>query len=543
MLASLRGQGAADIGRGRPAMWAAPPLAARRLIHLALLGICASLAWVLLIPLLGLGREQDLGVLQILQLLLLAGAGLFALFRWRLVHDRSAAYAGSAALLLGITVPLRQPQPLFDISLSPAWGAMVTSAVVAVVAVLVWRAQSEAPAAPAGSLLQSGLVAAGSVLLAVAIGVLAWDSDPTAALSVSLVVWGGLLALTAAWYARSRQATPQWLAVYALLKVVVAALALASAQQINLVVFVEACVLVLAAAGALLGSEAEARWVLRAHTQANRRVATDLRVSLGAREAEAARLEERLHDVRSSLATIRAADLTLRRHQDDLDEITRETLGTALTSELSRLEDLIRAPAAAAETGETTDFRPVEVLAPLIAAERSHGADISFLVGDLVARGRPSEVATVVHNLLVNARRHAPGSPIIVTGHLEAGRVVLTVEDQGPGVPHEARAQIFLRGQRGRTSAATRGSGLGLFVCARLLAEMGGRIEVRDSRGGGACFVVELPAAESVAGMARGDGNRGIEIGVVAGAAPRDWGREPERAAAPTATAGVDTSV
>lgn len=439
--------------------------------------------------------------MQIVRLLLLSGAGLFAFFRWRLVRDPSAAYAAAAVLLLGITVPLRQPQPLFAISLAPAWAAIVTSAVVSVAAVLVWRAQHRAQAAAAGQLLDSASVAAGLALVVVAIGVLAWASNPAVARMASLAMWVGLLAVTVVWYGRSRRATPQWLAIYAGLVVVVAAIALASAQRSNVLIVVEASLLVLAAASALVGSEAEARWVLRAHTRAGHRMATDLLASLGAREVEAARSEERLHDVRSALATIRAADLTLRRHQDDLDEITRDTLATALTSELSRLENLVR-PAATA-TG-TIDFRPVEVLAPLVAAERSHGADISFAVGDLVARGRPADVAAVVHNLLVNARRHAPGSSITVTGHLEGDRVVLAVEDHGPGVPEEARAQIFLRGQRGPTSAKTGGSGLGLFVSARLMTEMGGSIELRESPGGGACFVVELPVGESLQGMGRG---------------------------------------
>jgi two-component system OmpR family sensor kinase len=495
------------------------------------------LTWVLLIPPLGLGSERDLGALQLARLLLLGGAGLFALFRWRLLRDPSDAYVGAAVLLLGVTVPLRQPQPLFDISLTPAWGAIVTSAVVSAVAVLIWRAQHTTRAAGAKQLDSAPV--AGLMLLAVAIAVVAWDSNPVVARSVSLAMWGGLLALTVLWYGRSRRATPQWLAIYAGLKVVVAALAMASIHETNILVVVEACVLVLAAAGAFVGSEAETRWVVRAHSRANHRVATDLLASLAAREVEGARAEERLHDVRSALATIRAADLTLRRHQDDLDEITRDTLETALTSELSRLDDLIR-PATPASG--TIDFRPAEVLAPLVAAERGHGADISFTVGDLVARGRPADVATVVHNLLVNARRYAPGSPITVTGHLEAGRVVLAVEDHGPGVPQEARAQIFLRGQRGPTSAGTSGSGLGLFVSARLMAEMGGGIELRDSPGGGACFAVELPAGESIAGMARGDGGWGVELGGVGSPAPRYAGRSRERAASLASSGGDRTS-
>lgn len=104
----------------------------------------------------------------------------------------------------------------------------------------------------------------------------------------------------------------------------------------------------------------------------------------------------------------------------------------------------------------------------------------------------------VVLNLLANANRHAPnGTSVTLTSRAaEHDRVVLTVDDQGAGVPAEFRERIFepyfrVPDQRG---AEVPGSGLGLAVARRLLQQMGGRIWVAERPGKGARFCVELRA-------------------------------------------------
>jgi signal transduction histidine kinase len=72
--------------------------------------------------------------------------------------------------------------------------------------------------------------------------------------------------------------------------------------------------------------------------------------------------------------------------------------------------------------------------------------------------------------------------------------VRLTVEDSGPGVPPNVRSRIF--DPFFTTKSPDEGSGLGLSICQRVVAEVGGRIWLEDSSTlGGAKFVVELPAA------------------------------------------------
>ena len=105
----------------------------------------------------------------------------------------------------------------------------------------------------------------------------------------------------------------------------------------------------------------------------------------------------------------------------------------------------------------------------------------------------------VLLNLLDNAVKHAPLGRT-VTVRLEprpAGGAVLAVEDQGPGIPPAERQRIFRPFERGGgdRGSAVAGAGIGLAVVRELVEAQGGRAWVEDAGGGGARFVVELPAA------------------------------------------------
>jgi two-component system OmpR family sensor kinase len=111
--------------------------------------------------------------------------------------------------------------------------------------------------------------------------------------------------------------------------------------------------------------------------------------------------------------------------------------------------------------------------------------------------GSAAEIATLVSDLLVNARVHAPGSAVRLTARVEGDVVSLSVRDWGPGLlPHEA-AHIFERSFRGARSLAdgVPGSGLGLHTARRLARQMHGDLQVRTPPGGGCCFVATLPVA------------------------------------------------
>jgi signal transduction histidine kinase len=107
-------------------------------------------------------------------------------------------------------------------------------------------------------------------------------------------------------------------------------------------------------------------------------------------------------------------------------------------------------------------------------------------------------IAQVLSNLLTNAMKHTPGGTIRVSLRQEADEVVVSIRDEGPGIPAEALAQIFRPGVRlvaPDSGKQSRGAGLGLFIAKGIVDAHGGRIWVESAVGRGATFFVSLSQA------------------------------------------------
>lgn len=102
----------------------------------------------------------------------------------------------------------------------------------------------------------------------------------------------------------------------------------------------------------------------------------------------------------------------------------------------------------------------------------------------------------VVDNLLSNAIKYGSGKPIRLKALSRGGRVTLTVQDHGIGIPEEAHERIFNRFERAVPVTHISGFGLGLYIAKRIIAAHGGKIWVRSEPGKGATFVVELPLGQ-----------------------------------------------
>jgi two-component system phosphate regulon sensor histidine kinase PhoR len=112
----------------------------------------------------------------------------------------------------------------------------------------------------------------------------------------------------------------------------------------------------------------------------------------------------------------------------------------------------------------------------------------------------------VLVNLLDNAIKHSPLDREVVAG-LEFGgeRVMLWVEDEGPGIPPAEQERIFERFYRigSELRRETQGVGLGLSIVKHLVEVHGGKVSVHSQSGEGSRFVVELPAASAPAEKAK----------------------------------------
>lgn len=101
-------------------------------------------------------------------------------------------------------------------------------------------------------------------------------------------------------------------------------------------------------------------------------------------------------------------------------------------------------------------------------------------------------IEQIVTNLVSNAFKHAPRSPVrVVVAPQGDDRATLSVVDSGPGIRPEERVRIFERFTQLPSSGG--GLGLGLWIVAQIVEALGGGIRIENAPVNGACFVVELP--------------------------------------------------
>ena len=204
------------------------------------------------------------------------------------------------------------------------------------------------------------------------------------------------------------------------------------------------------------------------------------------------------HELRSPLARLRmAAEILAEGNLEDPDRLSalREQLQRDVAALDAGVEELLlvsRLDLMAAEDA----WMEVDLLA--IAAEEAAAqteAQVDVAGDSLLVRGHDRSLRHLVRNLIANALRHAPGSPVDVSvERAPQGGVRLEVRDRGPGIPVADRARIFEPFTRGGGSEL--GLGLGLAIVQQIAVHHGGSAEAVDREGGGATFRINLPGAE-----------------------------------------------
>jgi two-component system sensor histidine kinase KdpD len=104
-------------------------------------------------------------------------------------------------------------------------------------------------------------------------------------------------------------------------------------------------------------------------------------------------------------------------------------------------------------------------------------------------------VERILINLIENANKYAPGSPIEVAGRIRGDMAEIRVVDHGPGIPPDQRERVFERFTQVEASQtrSVGGTGLGLSIVRSLAEAMDGRADVDETPGGGATFIIDLP--------------------------------------------------
>jgi signal transduction histidine kinase len=205
------------------------------------------------------------------------------------------------------------------------------------------------------------------------------------------------------------------------------------------------------------------------------------------------------HELRTPLTSIRANLDAVRRNPDMPGEqrqaILAETSATQdrLVALLDALQALARGDAAAALPRQEVDLAEIVDAAADSARRRHPGANVSVELpeGAQLVRGWPDGLRLLADNLIENALRHGGATVRVRVEAAPAGSIILSVDDDGPGVPPAERTLVFERFARG-SGAAGPGSGLGLALVAQQAALHDGRVDVSDSPLGGARFTVTI---------------------------------------------------
>jgi two-component system OmpR family sensor kinase len=210
------------------------------------------------------------------------------------------------------------------------------------------------------------------------------------------------------------------------------------------------------------------------------------------------------HELRTPLASIRGyAELT-RRGNYDLPQDVTHSLGRVESEAVrmtSLVEDLLLL--ARLDAGRDIETAPVDLSRLLVdcvsdahVAGSDHEFELDLPDDPVMIEGDVQRIHQVFANLLANARVHTPaGTHVSVTlASKGPGGAVVTIADDGPGIPADLQDDLFERFARGDTSRAraTGSTGLGLAIVRAVVDAHGGAVSVSSSSEG-TTFTVELP--------------------------------------------------
>ncbi|MBM2616218.1 DUF4118 domain-containing protein [Actinoplanes sp. LDG1-06] len=208
------------------------------------------------------------------------------------------------------------------------------------------------------------------------------------------------------------------------------------------------------------------------------------------------------HDLRTPLASAKAAVAGLRSDEVHFDEDDRrELLATAdesldrLGGLLANLLDMSRLQAGALAV-RLTDVGLEDAVAPALDELGEPGRRVRVRLGDGLdaVRADPGLLDRVLVNVVGNALRYSPdGRPPEITAGVAGDRVELRVIDHGPGIPPGDRERVFQAFQRLGDRDNHTGVGLGLALSRGLVEAMDGTLIPEDTPGGGLTMVLTLP--------------------------------------------------
>jgi K+-sensing histidine kinase KdpD len=209
------------------------------------------------------------------------------------------------------------------------------------------------------------------------------------------------------------------------------------------------------------------------------------------------------HELRTPLGFIKGYATTLLREDTSWSDEARREFLTIIDDETDRLKELIDNLLDSSRLQSGTlrmEFQPMQldtILKDVCLRARSFNGnqeiELNFEKSGVYAQVDPTRIAQVIENLLSNARKYAPGSKVKINLKQEKNLAHIRVRDFGPGIEPDHLDHIFNRFYRvpnGNTSV--RGTGLGLFICRRIIDAHNGVIFAESTPGEGTTIHIKL---------------------------------------------------
>lgn len=194
--------------------------------------------------------------------------------------------------------------------------------------------------------------------------------------------------------------------------------------------------------------------------------------------------------IRTDLEVMRGLDLPRPQRIDLIGDILRKQSGIEAT--LTALEQLASGELARDDQRSTIDLIDIADEAARDARRHHPAATIDVRSEPpLPVRGLPSGLRLILDNAITNAVKHGHATTIHITAHRHDDRVILTIDDNGAGIPPDERDAVFQRFYRG-SNAARDGSGLGLALITQQAQLHHGRAFLTHSPLGGARLTIDI---------------------------------------------------